>query len=237
MSATITPPLVVEPWAATAAPPYITLPIPVAPPVTPGKASYDEGFPPANMTNPTLGGIPPSGADMNGILYTLSAFCAMLQAGQLCSFDTDAATAFGGYVVGAQLRGVTNPAQVWTNTLDGNTADPDVDPTNWVSSIPVWASTAPAAGAHNDFVLPGPSDLVLDVDTTAGNMDFSGFVAQRDGQRVTISNTGANLLQALALSGLSAAANQVRAPTDLAIIQNQSLTIQYSQGAGKWLLV
>lgn len=238
MSGVATPPVIVEPFAKNAAGANITNPIPVASQtgITPGRASYDDGFVPLNMTPKTSGGIPPFGSDMNGILFALSAWCAMLQAGQGAAWDTDAATAFAGYKVGAVLRGVTNPLQLWTNLLDGNTDDPDSDPTNWVSSIPLWVSTAPTAGAHNNFVLPTASDLALDIDTTAGAMDFSGFVAQRDGQRVTISNTGANLLTIDALSGSSSAANQVRAPADLGIVQNQSLTIQYSTGAGKWLV-
>lgn len=236
MSGVATPPIIVEPFGALAAPPYILNPIPVADPGG-GRASYAQGFPPLNMTDPAAGGIAPAGPDMNGILYALSAWCAMLQAGQGAPYNATASTAFTGYKVGAIVRGVTNPAQTWTNLVDGNTANPDSDSTGWVSSIPVWASTAPAAGAHNNFVLPVSSDLVLDIDTTAGNMDFSGFVPKRDGQRLTLSNTGANLLTVDSLSTNSLTANRIRIPTDLSLVQNQTVTIQYSTGALKWLIV
>lgn len=236
MSGVATPAIIVKPFGATAAPPYITTPIPVAAGAA-GIASFNEGFPPATMTDPTAGGIPPSGADFNGIFYMLSAFCAMLQAGQGTAYSATASTAFTGYKIGARLRSVSAPGVVWTNLVDGNTADPDVDTTGWYASLPVWASTAPSAGAHNNFVLPVASDLVLDVDTSAGNMDFSGFVAQRDGQRLYVSNTGANLLTVDSLSVSSLTANRVRIPTDLAIVQNQTLTLQYSTGALKWLAV
>src|SRR2546421_8671926 len=49
-------------------------------------------------------------------------------------------------------------------------------------------------GAHADNVLAGPSDFFLDVSTAAGIVTLNGFVAQRDGQKLVISNTGANAL-------------------------------------------
>ncbi len=236
MSGVATPPIVTQPFGADAAPPYITLPIPVAAPVTPGLASYDTGFPPINMTNPTLGGIPPSGADMNGILYTLSAWCAFEQAGQIVQYSSDVVTALSGYAVGAVVRGVTNPLQFWVNAVDGNTNDPDSNSSGWVSSIPIYSSVAPAAGTYNNVVLTSPSDLFLDVDTAAGNVTYTGFVAQRDGQKLTITNTGANLLQLSALTG-SSANNQIRAPGDIGVVQNQSISIQFFAGVNKWTVV
>lgn len=233
MSGVATPPIITQPFGADAIAPYITNPIPVAAPVTPGLASYDTGFPPLNMTDPASGGVPPSGADMNGILYALSAWCAFVQAGQIVTWDTNVATALGGYAVGARVR---SGVFTYTNTLDGNTANPTVDASGWWRDEPLYTTSAPAAGTYANVVLPGPSDYAMDVSTAAGGVNFSGFVAQRDGQKLFISNTGANLLQLLALTG-SAAGNQIRNATDLAAVQNQTITIQYSVGAGKWLLV
>lgn len=218
-----------------------TLPIPVDSQVSilVGAASFEDGFPAATMTDPEDGGIAPYGQDMNGLGYMLSQYAALMQAGQIVPYNIDAATAFGGYVIGARVASTT-PGLFWTNNLDGNTDDPDVDPSNWIASRPLYMTSAPAAGTYNDVALPGPSDYLWDVDTTAGAVDFSGFVAQRDGQRVYLSCTGANLLQVLALNGGSTAARQVRAPTDLALVENQTLTIQYAAdapGGGKWLLV
>jgi hypothetical protein len=234
MSGAPTPERVVEAFAAAAAPPYITLPIPVAADPTPGKASFDTGFPAITMTNP--GGIPPSGADMNGILFTLSSWCAALQGGQIAAYDATAQTAFGGYKLGALLT-KADGSGYWQSIVDANMTDPDTGGAGWVSDSPLWASTAAPAGAHNNFALPVPSDLVLDVDTSAGDTNFTGFVAGRDGQKIFLTNTGANLLTVNALDAGSTSANQVRIPTDFAIVQNQTLTLQYSTGATKWLAV
>lgn len=238
---------VVRPFGNPAVPPTdaggATLPLPVDSQVgvLVGAASFEDGFPAATMTDPEAGGIAPYGQDFNGLGYMLSQYAALMQAGQLATWNDDAQTAFGGYAVGARLASATTPGLFWTNNLDGNAADPDVDPSNWIASRPLYRTTAPAAGTFNNIALPGPSDYVWDVDTTAGNVDFSGFIAQRDGQRLYLSNiNSANLFQVLALNGGSLAARQVRNATDLALVQNQTLTLQYAAGApggGKWLLV
>lgn len=188
---------VVEPFGATAGNPAdITLPIPIAPAVgaPPATASFRDGFPAATRIDPELGGQPPYGQDMNGILYMLSVYCALAQAGQRVPFNQTACDAFGGYKLGAELASVTTPGRIWTNWLDGNTHDPDVDDTGWAASDPLYATDTPAAGIYNDLALPGASNLALDVDTTAGDVTFTGAIAQRAGQEVTWSNTGPNLL-------------------------------------------
>lgn len=218
----------------------VTLPIPI-PDQTgtlAGAASFSTGFPIATMSDSeSAGGVPPYGQDMNGILYMLSAYCAMLQAGQLCFFDAVAAAAFGGYSVGAKLASVATPGRFWVNVVDGNLNDPDVTPTGWAAEDPLFNASAPAAGTIHNLVLPGASDFALDIDTTAGNIDITGFVAQRNGQTLYISNTGANLLQFLVNNVGSAAANRLRGPTDLAVVQNQTQTIKWFSGLNRWLAI
>lgn len=231
--------IVVEPFGKNAVAPFITLPVPIPDQllIEPGAASYDTGFGEINMTDLAAGGIPPMGRDMNGILYTITAYCAMLQAGQRVAWNSDAAAAFTGYVIGAAVASVAVPGRVWVNLLDGNVADPDADDTGWSAGDPLTATIAPAAGALNNLALPGGSDYALDIDTTAGNIDITGLVAQRNGQKLFVSNTGANLLQFLANNAGSAAANRIRAATDLALVQNQTLTLEWFAGINRWLLV
>ncbi len=229
--------VIVKPFGALAAPEYIELPIPVPDQTLtePGAASFDTGFGPLNMTDLAAGGIPPRGVDMNGILYMITAYVALLQAGQRVNWNLDAATAFTGYAVGAQVASVTVPGRVWENLLDGNVNDPDADDTGWRSLDPLTASVA-LSGAHNNVALPGASDYALDIDTTVGNCDISGFIAQRNGQKLYLSNTGANLLQVLAASGLSDPENRIRAATDLALVTDQTLTLQWFSGIERWIL-
>lgn len=236
----------VEPFALNAptdgSPGSKTAPFPVPSQIplgSPGNASLNDGFTPLNMTPLTQGGLPMSGPDLNGILYLLSTTIAALNAGMVfLPYDAVFQTAIGGYPQGAVLQQAANPLATWTSTTAANMTDPDTGGAGWVSSstTPLYASVAPAAGTENNLVLPGPSDYVYDVDTTAGNLTITGMVAQRDGQIMYVTNTGANLLTFASLSG-SSAGNQFRIPADLSAVQNQTYTFHYSQGAGKWILV
>lgn len=231
---------ITEPFGATAVNPAdITLPIPVPSQtgILVGAASFDDGFPPATRTDPGAGGAPPFGQDMNGVLYMVSVYCALMQAGQIVPYDAAVAAAIFGYAVGAKIASLTTPGRVWTNYLDGNTNDPDAIETGWAAGDPLYATSAPAAGTFHNVVLPGASNYALDVNTAAGNVVHTGFIAQRNGQRLVISNTGANLYQVDALTG-SAANNQVRGiPGGLTIVQNQTLTLEYVATLNKWLFV
>lgn len=237
--------IVVEPFgsSAQALPPLdpggATLPIPLDDPGTVvGAASFEFGFPAATMVDPeTEGGVPPFGQDMQGILFMLSQYCALLQAGQLCVFEADAAAAFVGYRVGAKLASAITPGRVWENLIDGNAVDPDTDDTGWAASDPLTAAIAPAAGTLDNLDLPGASDYALDIDTSAGPLDITGFVAQRNGQTLYITCTGPNLLQLMTQNAGSLADNRLRLPFDLAFVQNQTLTIKYFAGLDRWLAI
>lgn len=241
MSGQPTPPRIVEAFGINAGAGYITNPLPVASQisVTPGAASLNDGFPPLCFQPTGSGGVPPSGKDFNGILYLLSAWVAYLAAGQYSQFDSTLATDMGGYAEGAVLQQSGNPLASWTSTTAGNSNDPDTGGADWISSVPIYSNAA-LTGVNN-VVLPGPSDYVIDVSTSGGAITFTGFVGQRDGQRVTFikSDNSANALQFASLSGSSSAANQLRivSPGVSLITQYSSLTIQYSQVLSKWVQV
>ena len=63
--------------------------------VSPGKASYTDGFPPATRTPRAAGGIPPDGLDMNGILHDLSNAVMYQQAFGIMPWDSDFASVTG----------------------------------------------------------------------------------------------------------------------------------------------
>lgn len=240
MSGVPLPPQVIVPFANEAADPaFITLPVPINSQtgVTPGAASFTDGFPP--LTMPSIGDpvfVAPFGQDMNGILYTLSAFCALLQAGQACAFDDEAQYAWGGYAKGARLASTSVAGRIWTNNLAGNDTDPDSDPTNWMADAPLYLLVT-LSGSHDNYVLPGASDYVLDFDNTAGALTLTGFIARRDGQRIYLTPTAANLLNVTVAAGGSTAANRVRGGADLSAIQNQTIALQYVAGISRWIFV
>jgi hypothetical protein len=244
MAGQATPPRLVEPFAnsateCTQASPVaggktFPLPVPSQTSTLNGAASLTDGFPALTMTNLTDGGIPPFGIDMNGILFVLSSWVAFLAAGQYPVYDATLQTAMGGYAQGARVQQAANSAAFWTSAVAANMTDPDTGGAGWISSVALYYTAAP--GSTNDVVLPGPSDYVWDINTTSGAVTVSGFVAQRDQQKLFISNVGTGLLNFLALTG-SAAANQLRIPTELTAVQDQTYVFQYSQGAQVWLLV
>jgi hypothetical protein len=231
----------VEPFAknapSTQTPGGKTNPFPVASQIPlglPGNASLDDGFTPLNMTPLISGGIPPRGSDMNGILYLYGTIIACVSAGQLIfPYDGTYATAIAGYAVGAQVQDATTALQRWTAAV-ASPRDPAAHPEDWISNIPLKSPSAPTAGTHADNVLPGPSDFFLEI-TGTGAVQLNGFVAQRDGQKLILSNLSASALTIGALLGT--AANQVRMSSNITLLQNDSLTIQYNTAIGKWIQV
>lgn len=67
-------------------------------------ATYSKGFPAVTMTPIAVGGQPPSGKDMNGILYELSSHIAYMNKGGQYKFDADFCEEIGGYDVGAVVQ-------------------------------------------------------------------------------------------------------------------------------------
>lgn len=63
--------------------------------VSPGKASFVDGFPPATRTPRAAGGVPPDGLDMNGILHDISAGLMCSQAYGALPWDSNFASATG----------------------------------------------------------------------------------------------------------------------------------------------
>lgn len=98
--------------------------------VTAGAASLTDGFPPITFTPVAAGGVPPSGADFNGILNQATAAARWAQAGGGYPWDSAFSTAIGGYPKGAYvLRSDGNG--YWLNTVENNTTNPDSGGAGW----------------------------------------------------------------------------------------------------------
>ena len=85
-------------------------------------ATYTEGFPSITMTPISVGGKPPSGKDMNGILYEVSAHIVYTNKGQRYCFDQTFCTSIGGYPKGAVLMNDAGTAE-YISLIDRNTAN------------------------------------------------------------------------------------------------------------------
>lgn len=94
--------------------------------ITAGAASLTDGFPPLTMTPIAAGGVAPSGLDMNGILFEMSAILRWANAGGGYVYDgTFAADSnVGGYPKGARLLR-SDGLGYWFNTVENNTTDPE----------------------------------------------------------------------------------------------------------------
>lgn len=101
-------------------------------------------------------------------------------------------------------------------------------------------SYASPAGASNDVTIPDFTDqiLFLEVDTNAGNAQWTGLLAGSHAQRVIITNLGPNQLRLDANNVGSAAANRFRAASNLILLANMSTEIVYcEEGVNRWLVI
>ena len=218
--------------------------IPIVPSPTPGAASFDLGFPPATMTDPTAGGIPPDGKDMNGILKMISAHIAWISAGGCYQFNADVVSVAGGYGVGQILQSAVTPELFFINFLAGNTNNPDSVITGWYAYSPVGGAVgvqaaALPAGVSSDFALNrGIGFLECNPSAGAANLTGISHTNVTNGQQVIITNlNGSNLLTLKANDGSSLPANQFRLIADITLPQYANLTLKYSSTIGVWVPV
>lgn len=151
-----------------------TIPVPSQQGTTPGAASMTDGFPPLTMQPIASGGIPPFGADMNGILNQLSAAVQWAQAGGQFPFNATFAAAIGGYPAGALVLNAAGTGQ-WLNTVDQNSTNPDAGgAAGWVA---VRANSGVASlTATSGNVTPTAAQLAAQVISVTGTLTANAAV-------------------------------------------------------------
>ena len=87
-------------------------------------ATYTKGFPSVTMTPIAVGGQPPSGKDMNGILYEISSHIAYMNKGGQYKFDADFCEEIGGYDIGAIVLSDDGMTE-YINTVANNKTNPN----------------------------------------------------------------------------------------------------------------
>ncbi|HYG45602.1 MAG TPA: hypothetical protein VEA17_21965 [Bordetella sp.] len=148
--------------------------------VTPGAASFTDGFPPLTMTPLAAGGVPPYGADFNGIFNFLSAAVRWAQAGGRYPFDAAFAADVGGYPKGAVLAAASGNGS-WLNLIDNNSTNPDTGGANWISLGSGIATTAQAQALTDDAALVTPKKLADAFKGTSWNPSSPGYVRLPNG--------------------------------------------------------
>jgi hypothetical protein len=122
-------------FAANAGGSYIrTVPVASQIGITPGAASFNDGFPPLDFLNPSAGGSLVDGRDVNGVLKQLSDLLVWYSAGGVMNYDSTLQTAIGGYPKGALLQSAATPLLFWMSTADNNVTNPDTGGAGWVNA-------------------------------------------------------------------------------------------------------
>lgn len=119
--------------------------------ITAGAASLTDGFPPLTMTPVAAGGVPPSGLDMNGILYEMSNILRWANAGGGYAYDSTFAndSHVGGYPKGARVMR-SDGMGYWFNTVENNTTDPEAAgaaAAGWVPDYQAGATSVAMSGS------------------------------------------------------------------------------------------
>lgn len=191
------------PFANAAGPAYVrTIPqAHQAASLTDAPASLTDGFPPETFQPLGSGGVPPNGADMNGILRQITLWARWQAAGGPLTFNAAFSAAIGGYPKGAELASSSFPGASWISTADDNTTNPDGgSAANWIMNDPVvqyitgvtggrsyasgfkqcWGRVVvpansdlgvPASITHTEYIIP---TIMADIDDAAGSNNQIG---------------------------------------------------------------
>ena len=151
-----------------------TIPVPSQVAVTPGLASWTTGFPPLTMTPITAGGVPPYGADFNGILNSITNAIRWSSAGASYPFDATFASAVGGYPKGALIPNSTGTGY-WLNQTENNSSNPEASATVSTGWVPAYqygttAITGLAATSYTLTTLQAAKPRITLAGTLTGNI-------------------------------------------------------------------
>lgn len=147
-----------------------------------GAASYPDGFPPLTRTPLVAGGVPPSGLDMNGVLFEMTAIARWLASGAGFAYDGAwaADSNVGGYPKGARVMR-SDGVGYWLNTAENNTTDPEAGGAGWVPDF-VSGSAAVTMTGSNVTLTPleyGKPIIVITGTLTANlNLIFPNLAAR-----------------------------------------------------------
>lgn len=178
MPAPTIPDKIVQPFGENA-PSTLINPIPLTT-GTPGRASYDAGFPQPNFDPVASGGIPPFGGDFNGLFNQITAWLRWQAAGGPIDYDAVFAgnADVGGYPEGAILTRADGGW--WLNLTSGNTTDPEAGGAGWqlvgseqVETVTGGSRTLLTNDSSKNFEVTG--NAVFNLPTAADVMNSTNY--------------------------------------------------------------
>lgn len=189
------------PFANAAGPSYKnTIPTASQIGITNGRASLTDGFPPLTFTALSAGGVPPFGADFNGILNEITAIQQWQNAGGFFAYDSVFSTAISGYPKGAVLQSADLNG-FWLNNTENNTTNPDTGGAGWNSLIFKGSQSVTVTSSNvtlTQLQAAYPIIIVSGLKTAARNLIFPAVVGEWIIQN---NSTGAFSLTAKTASG------------------------------------
>src|SRR5690348_9644114 len=190
--------------------------VPLTPGATPGAASYQTGFTSVNMEPIASGGVPPFGADFNGIIQNATKAQIWQQAGFTWTFDSafSGNANIGGYPAQSVLM-MGSGNGLWINKTDNNTTNPDAAGTSgWLGLPAVGAYTISTTGGTTT---PSPSVLGVTTLLVAGALTSNATIVLplTAGSRWIVANntTGSYTLTVQGSSGAGVSITQGSALT------------------------
>lgn len=177
--------------------------------ITAGAASLTDGFPPLTMTPVAAGGVPPSGLDMNGILYEMSNILRWANAGGGYAYDSAFAndSHVGGYPKGARVMR-SDGMGYWFNTVDNNTTDPEAAgaaAAGWVPDYQAGAASVAMSGSSVTLTPPQyGKPLIVITGALSANLNLI-FPALAQGWTVINNTTGGYAITATTAAGTGVA--------------------------------
>ena len=115
----------------------------------PRGASFATGFPPLTLTPSVSGGLPPDGADMNGILNIATDHVRFQNQGGLYKFDAALATIIGGYDIGCVLQS-DDGTIAYVSAVDNNTINFNTTPSSIGVQWKQWAGGVTGAPVYTE---------------------------------------------------------------------------------------
>ena len=193
-----------------------------------GAASFNDGFPPLNFTDPAAGGVDVSGRDMNGVLNQLSALLLWYSVGGSIPYDATLQTAIGGYPKGAVVASLSTAGHFYQSTADNNTTNPDIGGAGWVEA---YEAVAVAAAASAQSTANAAAAAAAAAQSTANGAASAASSAQ------STANTALSLVPAgtvFAYSGPGVPTGFLAVPTVQTLVSTASYPALFSALGYYW---